>query len=366
MGEHGFVIVSRRLVGISMSPVRAEGLEVQGLVHDEGWHSWAWCGAHPPSLPLPSLDQSIRPHVWYFVIADCDAKDHPTTLKYRLELFNSDGTHFSHEDRAPSQIYPLLLVIFWLTLIPLGMLIQGHMKRVGASRLHPALQHLILGLALFLASLILRTLDYRRFSQDGVGFKACNVLGEMANWMAQLVVSLELLSIAWAWSVDFIVSPTRKQVAGKKVLTRIVVVIILLHIILILLSRQYDDAHHKHHESETIPALLLVSFRLLLGGAFFYGISILQAREYSLLQKSFVTRLSVAGGAYFISIPIVVILASTLLPPYLRHQMVALGSLSVQMIALVSLAVLFLTRNEFTEISTLTASALPITSPKRS
>jgi len=306
------------------------------------------------------LLQSIRPHVWYFVIADCDASIHKSNLNYYLEMYNADGTHFSHEDCIPSRVYPVLTILFWLTLIPLAMLVRSHLRRVGGMELHPAIQHVIIGLGLFLASLVLKAIDYRVFSRDGVGLKNLNVTAEIFNWMAQLVVSLELLSIAFGWSVDAILSPSRRYNTSQSFLTKITTMIVAVHVVLILLSRQYDDTHSKYHESETVPALLLILFRILLGGVFFFGVTNMHMRETCLLQKSFVTKFAIFGGAYFISIPAVVTIASTIFAPYLRHQMVVLGSLVVQMVALTSLAILMLTRNEFTEITTISAACLPI------
>lgn len=106
-------------------------------------------------------------------------------------------------------------------------------------------------------------------------------------------------------------------------------------------------------------ALGLIGMRLLLFVGFALGVHNLFTRESNLLQRAFLFRLALVGTVYFLSIPFVVGSASLFFAKYLRHQVVTIGSLTVQVASLVSLSVLLLTRNEFTEITTLSASSLP-------
>jgi hypothetical protein len=304
--------------------------------------------------------QSIRPHVWYFVVADCDAGVFSSNLSYSLELFNADGSHFSHEDRGPAMMYPILTVAFLAALVPLATLLHGHVERLRGESLHPAIRHLMLAMVLFLASLVLDTLNARAYAANGRGRRAWDVGAELANWLAQLVVALELLGIAWAWSVDTLSSPTRRRHASRVLLMWMVGALVVLHVLFVLLGRQYDDAHTKYHKSETVWALGLVGMRLVLGAAFAIGIYNLLVRQNNPYRQGFIYRLALLGGAYFVSVPLVVAVASTLFAKYLRHQVVTVGSILVQAVALTALSVLFLTRNEFTDVTTLYTSSLPL------
>ncbi|TFJ83874.1 hypothetical protein NSK_004971 [Nannochloropsis salina CCMP1776] len=320
-----------------------------------------WQSASLRSAPplKHAVSQSIRPHFWYFVLADCEAEPSATLLNYRLKMYNADGSHFSHEEKAPSRLLPVLAVGFLISMGPLLVLLQSYRSRTRGQRLHPSILNLGAALLLFLTSLALETVNYWVYAKNGEGLRLTDIGAELANWLAQLVVSLELLSIAWVWSVDTVLTPSRKQRAGRSIMYRMVGGLVVLHVACILLGRVYDDAHSKYHESETVWALGLIGMRLLLGGLFAAGVQNLLVRENNLLQRTFLMRLGALGGAYFISIPVVITVASTFFARYLRHQVVTVGSAAVQVFSLVGLSILLLTRNEYTELSSLSSCSLP-------
>lgn len=306
-----------------------------------------------------AVSQSIRPHFWYFVLADCNAGLAPSAVEYRLEMFNADGSHFSHEEKAPSRLVPVLTVAFIASMLPLGLLLQTYRNRMRGQGVHSSILHLGAALLLFLASLMLETANYYVYAKNGQGLRVTDIGAEIAGWLGQLVVSLELLSIAWVWSVDTVLTPSRKQRAGKRVMYQLIGGLVVLHILFVLLGRLYDDAHSKYHESETPWAIGLIAIRLLLGGLFAGGVHNLLVRENNLMQRHFLIKFGLLGGVYFVSIPFVITVASTFFARYLRHQVVTVGSAAVQVGSLVGLSVLLLTRNEYTELASLSSCSLP-------
>jgi hypothetical protein len=292
-------------------------------------------------------------------MADCNAGLAPSTVDYRLEMYNADGSHFSHEEKAPSRMLPILALAFLISMVPLLILLQGYRQRLKGQGLHPSITHLGVALLLFLTSLVLESVNYWFYAGNGQGLRITDIGAEIANWLAQLVVSLELLSIAWVWSVDTVLTPSRKQRTGQRIMYRLIGGLVLLHVVFILLGRVYDDAHSKYHESETPWAVGLIGMRLLLGGLFAAGVHNLLVRENNLMQRHFLLKFGLVGGVYFISIPFVITVASTFFARYLRHQVVTVGSAAVQVFSLVGLSVLLLTRNEYTELASLSSCSLP-------
>ena len=54
--------------------------------------------------------QTARPHVWFFVLSDCyNGFPDDIELEYEMHFFNSDGSHFSFEEKG--LIYPNLLLL---------------------------------------------------------------------------------------------------------------------------------------------------------------------------------------------------------------------------------------------------------------
>jgi len=202
------------------------------------------------------------------------------------------------------------------------------------------------------------TLHMWRISSSGTGIPTIELLGELTWWIGQVIVSCVLVGIAWGWTLDN--SHIRNEISFLKNPTKLMIpALIGLHIVFIVVGRQYDDAHSKYHKSDSFWGSLMILVRFLLGGVFIYGMLILTKNENSPTKRNFLFKLAAVGCIYFFSIPIIVLIAS-FVASYLRHQVVTIGGILIQTAALFGLSVLFMTRNEFVRMSTLSASSLPM------
>jgi len=309
-----------------------------------------------------SLTQSIRPHVWYIVISDCQAKQHQekTSGRYKLEWTQTDGSHFSYEEIAVSYYYPVMAALTMFALFPLKVMFDTQVKSIGYK--HETLLQLMISVALFFASMVFETCHMWKFAKSGKGYVTMSLFAELTWWIGQVLVSSVLVGIAWGWTLDSSFGGRSRQEIPKilKNPTKIMIPsLILIHILFVILDRQYDDAHSKYHKSDSVWGSLMVLMRFLLGGVFGYGMFVLTSNEHSPLKRNFLYKLAIVGTIYFISIPIIVFIAS-FVASYLRHQVVTIGGILIQTGALIGLSILFLTRNEFVRMSTLSASSLPM------
>lgn len=237
----------------------------------------------------------IRPHFWFFVVADCKTSQGETSeVAYKLVMYNSDGAHFSYEQAASMLIFPVLTVLLLMAAIPLTVLLREHISRCVQFRngLHPSVRNLIISLLLFLGSVIMEAIYLYTYGKDGKGTRILDIMSEMGGWLAQFVVSVELISIAWGWCVDELLSPNTRRKNTQRKMAWMLLTIGVLHVIFILLGRQYDDAHTKYHKGETVWALGLIAMRCLLGIGFFYGIYELHSREDNPYQRDFIAKAS--------------------------------------------------------------------------
>lgn len=319
-----------------------------------------------------TVSQSIRPHIWYFAIADCDEYEQPivpSSIDYVLGMKNTDKTHFSYEDRIPAMVMPYLATFSLLALCFLcyqmvrynqstkqTFLSSAITKTENRLTVHPTLRNLVFGTSLFFCATVLEYLHLRMYSQDGEGMKNYFLFAEICQWCVGLVVSLELVSISWMGYFsngrNGDMSPTKKEQKNSQIFKYVTGGLIVFHLLVVILGRHYEDAHYRSNYAETIYALALIFIHLSLYISYIVGLYYLYTKERVDMTKDFIVKLGIYGSLYFICTPLV-IFSACFFAQYLRHQIVSLGTLAVQSIALSSVARLFLTRNDFTKLSSL-------------
>ena len=318
-----------------------------------------------------TVSQSIRPHVWYFALADCDEYKEPitpSTIDYVLTMQNSDKTHFSYEDRIPAMIMPYLATFSLLALCFLcyqthryhqntkHSFLTSTFKNSNSVSVHPTLRNLVFGTFLFFGSTVLEYLHLRKYSQDGEGMKSYFVFAEVCQWCVGLVVSLELVSISWMGYFNNgrngSMSPTTKREKNAQIFKGVIGIMIVFHLLAVILGRCYEESHYRANYAETVYALALIINHLALYLSYIIGLYYLHTKEQVDMTKDFIFKLGAYGSLYFICTPVVIFSAS-FFAQYLRHQIVSLGTVGVQSFALIALARLFLSRNDFTKLSSL-------------
>jgi len=122
--------------------------------------------------------------------------------------------------------------------------------------------------------------------------------------------------------------------------------------VLQMVGRRYEEDFNHFHDHEHWPGLALLGIRLASCALFGWALRRSLRLERQPEIASFLRRLFVYGGSWFLCLPLLVLLAAVL-PPYRRHQLVAGGSILLQTAALALLSRLFLSSSEFYKISSL-------------
>lgn len=79
-----------------------------------------------------------------------------------------------------------------------------------------------------------------------------------------------------------------------------------------------EDEHNKYHNFEGLLGKILVIIRALVYCVFIYGIKDTYTKSSEKI-KVFLRQLTILGTIYFLALPILVLVASTIIAPYFRH-----------------------------------------------
>ena len=301
------------------------------------------------------LTQSLRTHVWFFVIADCDRQipSHlqATRIQWELEVFNSDGSHFSQEEHG--MISPLLIV---MTVI-IGFFISNSIKFIKFYKTEETIDYptLIITIALCLEflSLVCEVLHLWIYSNDGKGSFFFNFSNQALSITSQFLITCLLLLMAYGWSINFL------EFEDMDIFIPLGILLGIVHILIVGVGRITDDEYYRYHDYENWAGIFVMIMRILLFVFWVYLFKGTYATAKE-TEKTFFNQLGVLSTLYFLAVPVMVLFATMVVAPYWRHRVVTIGTLLLQTVTLVIFTLLFTTKqNKYYQISMKGKTILP-------
>lgn len=298
-----------------------------------------------------TISQSVRPHIWYFAVSDCDRQLPNGThlIEWEMEALQDGGSHFSVEMKwMPAvNIFNLLIFTFFM-----GVFYQRSRTFVNsAGYLHPVIWLLFAGMMLQYMARCLHTVHLLQYSANGVGTKAFETLGEIFLMLSQVCQTSLLVLIALGYTL------LRSKLDKSEVAVQLCCGMAAVHVALVAVGKLQDDAHYKYHEHEGAVGWILLILRVALYAWFLSACRATAALGGGRLQH-FMTSFVAAGSLYFLAFP-AIFTVFKLFAPYLQHGLMTVGLMAMQMASNVWLSALFLTRGEYFKVSTLSDSCLP-------
>ena len=301
------------------------------------------------------LSQSVRTHVWFFVLADCEKNLSPhistNRIKWDLEVFNSDGSHFSEEERGLG--FTILIVL----MVIVGFFVSNSIKFVKFYKTEESIDYptLIITIALLLEflSLTCEIIHLWIYSADGQGSFFFNFANQALSVTSQFLITCLLLLMAYGWSINFL------EFEDMDVFIPLGILLGIIHILIVGVGRITDDEYYRYHDYENWAGVFVMVMRVLLFGfwVYLYRGTYQAAKE---ADKIFFNQFGVLSTLYFLAVPIVVIFATTVIAPYYRHKVVTIGTLLLQTVSLIILTLLFTTKsNKYYQISMKGRALLP-------
>jgi hypothetical protein len=303
------------------------------------------------SVSRGTLNQKVRPHIWYFVFSSCRGKDEGEQydIEYELNMKQFDDSEFSIEMRPMLLTHMLVLLGLTAFLARFASRCQHFLRTMGS--MHPVICTLVVAVVLQWTAQAFHTSHLWRFRADGEGMPAVDMLSEVLFMLSQVVISTMLIAIAQGYTL------VTSHGDELSVIKPVAAVVAIIHVALVFCDNMQGEASDKHHENAGSVGWVLLAIRLGLFAWFKVGTGALQ-RNASFKLQNFLQIYHLAGSLYFLAYPVFLVLVQVF-APYLRHTILQMGLLTMQTCSSFWLADLFLSRGMYHDISALGSSCLP-------
>lgn len=298
-----------------------------------------------------TLRQTVRPHIWYFALSDCNASLQNFTHRFRFEFkaLQEDESHFSIEMRWMLSVN--LLALSGLTGFMAIFVQRSKAFWRSAGSVHPVIWTLASAMIIQYSAQFLHTLHLFRYRSDGQGLRALEVLSEIFFMLSQVIQTSLLILIGLGYTL------LQSKIGELDLMIPMCFMIAVIHIMLVGFGKIKDDASYKYHEHEGVIGWILLVMRLLLLTWFLWAVQS-TASEGGMKLQNFIRQFRAAGSMYFLAFP-TIFLITRQFAPYLQHKVMQSGLLCMQLGSNVWMMKLFLTRGEYFKVSSLNSSELP-------
>jgi len=299
-----------------------------------------------------TLSQWIRPHIWYFVISDCnDSLPNLThNLRYEFHAVQDGGSEFSVEMFWMLPAHLLMVGGFSLFVWYFYRLTVGFFRSAGS--VHPVIWILTSVVALHYLAQAFHTLHLVFYRSNGVGFKALDVFSEIFFILSQVIQTSLLILIALGYTL------LQSCIGELDLMIPVCFMVAVIHVMLVGFGKLKDDSAYAFHENEGVLGWVLLVLRLLLYLWFLWAVHSSASEGGTRLRSFLLGQFRAVGSLYFLAYPAIFLLTKCF-APYLQHGVMTVGLEAMQAASSVWLAMNFLTRGEYFKVSTLSSSDLP-------
>ncbi|CAD7922450.1 unnamed protein product [Amoebophrya sp. A25] len=309
------------------------------------------------------LKQVIRPHVWYFVASDCPGEGQEWTgesqigqagqlkLRFQFEAKQHDGSHFSKEMDGMLTVYMFKLLLFGCYGVHYVRLCVAHRQHAIKVQVHPCVWVLTLVIGLQFVATVLSYFHLWSYSVNGTGIRILDVVQSICQAISQVLIQNLLLLISMGYTL------LQSSLGELDLIVPVTFIVIVINVLLVAFSKAKEDASYKFYENEGYTGWLMLLIRFALYAWFVYSIMATRRKAPAKIGN-FLDKFTWAGTLYFLSFPIVFLVAS-LFAAYLRHKVMVIGGFCTFALSVRWLENLFLKKGEFYQVSTLGSSILP-------
>lgn len=301
------------------------------------------------------LNQSERPHIWYFAVSDCNANGTfrlgpgVHRVRYEFEALQESGSQFSHEMQYSLHANGLCLLGFTILLLAVARRMLGIAESAGS--VHPIIWTLCASMAVQYTTQAFHFMHLGVYSLNGRGLRALEVFTEMLSILAQVAQTSLLIVIALGYTL------LQSKLGQLELMIPLCFFIGVVHIIIVGFAKIKDDAAYKFHENEGAVGWVLLITRMLMYAWFLWAVHSSSSAGGFQVQR-FLAKFRLAGSAYFLSYP-AIFLATKFADPSAQYALMSWGLMAAQLGTNLWLARLFLTRGDYFKVSTLSDSGLP-------
>jgi len=137
-------------------------------------------------------------------------------------------------------------------------------------------------------------------------------------------------------------------------------VIAFVMLLIVSIGRLVDEEQYVFHDYENWTGMIFMLARVALYAFWAYLFHRTYKRAATDSERIFFNQMGLLSTVYFLAVPLVVMIATTVVAPYCRHRVVTIGTILMQTLALVVLTLLFTTKSSgYYKISMRAKAMLP-------
>ena len=288
-------------------------------------------------------------------VSDCNGNLHQSIkglppIEIELVFKGLYETEFSHEEIGLLSLYVLVLILF------LGLLFTNIFKYYEeyrrSEKIDSPMLMLSISIGIEVMSILMQTFHLCKYSYDGQGIVILDLMSIMAEVAAQFSMTLLLILISWGWTLTY------RRFADIDLYIPLIGLLLMVHLVIGGLTYITNDAASKYHDFEGVQGILLICVRIGMFAYFIYGYKITYPRAI-LKVKNFLDWFVICGGIYLLAFPFFCLIA-LVCAHYIRHKVIVIGNLLMQLLAMAFLHRVFTKKNNYTEIAKTTENVLPL------
>lgn len=284
-------------------------------------------------------------HVVYADLTTCDNSVAPLDdISFTIQFLNKDhlgkaSHHFSYEEMGLLSLYKLITFVYFIAGSLYGQRLWQTISKGGP--MHQVIKELSIGVTYHaLASLFMLT-NHLWYAKDGIENRYLIFIVIAFQSLAEFKMLGMTLKVSFGWMIG-----SSKSMLDGVLLKRINFAVGILSIIeIVLLLWNY--------------VFLLCICKFLVVGVVVFNIKTKLSAERSSLRKDFYTNVIKSCCLWFLGLPCSTLL-TLVLPSYYKLKIITFGQRTAEMVSVLLLYKLFLSRSLYWEVSSLSSATLPL------
>jgi len=281
----------------------------------------------------PFVDR-IRPHYWYFAIANCNPEGTGELVaNYNFTFLNggsSWNTQFSYDEAG----LPIAFIVYWLFFTLVGAAHYfGAYSLWSSGSYHPTVKVLTICVTLEILYTLFGLIHYATYKNNGIGVPGLLGFGEILDIVYQLLFMFLLILLGKGYSIS-----------KNEISDRIPMIVIMSLFLVFYLSMFIWEYVAKNPAAlyvyESAPGIIILVLRVLVLGWFLWNLRKSVQEESDQSKRTFYLRFGGFYSLWFLVLPIVVIIASAV-AAWIRMKVVVTMYLTINFISTAALVALF-------------------------
>eukprot|EP00727_Mastigamoeba_balamuthi_P007089 m51a1_g300 hypothetical protein (408) ;mRNA; r:371314-373100 len=283
------------------------------------------------SVPLTIRIYGRRDRWWFITASNCAGSQ--ISIWYNLTMLNPAALsdEFSADEIG---VLETTIVFFCLNVLLLAWVSYSWFRLKWSGKQYAITKRLMISTVLHVCSLFCTIVHYGKYATDGEGVPALDVVAQFADICSEMVFLLLIIFLAKGYKIS------GRHLAHKRLMILCFLPFPLAYFALFLYSILGIDPATNLYVYESPPGYLIIAFHIV-AFAWFAAVVVRSFRvEKSPSRRAFYAIFGVGYGAWFLSVPIIVLIMH-FVGPWMRKKAVFAVDEIIMFFALVGLSALF-------------------------